>query len=107
MPRYTAANAARERQLETDVIKRPSPNTAAEESRVLSKETHVSGTPAQARTRDYVIAQMKQWGIETDVKTYDVWMPHPVSVKAGRVSPLPRDFSLAEPPVAGDPTSKL
>jgi N-acetylated-alpha-linked acidic dipeptidase len=107
LPGYTPANAARERSLESDAIKRPSATLASEYSRELSKETHVAGTAAQARTRDYVIAQMKQWGIETDVRAYDVWMPQPVSVKAGRVSPLPKEFSLAEPPVPGDPTSKL
>lgn len=104
---YSPQNAARERQLEADAIKRPSPNTAATNSKALSRETHVSGTPPQARTRDYVIAQMKSWGIETEVRTYDIWMPHPTSVRVARVSPEPKEFSLAEPPVKGDPTSAL
>lgn len=104
---YTAVNAARERAAEADAIKRPSPQQASEHSKDLSRETHVAGTAAQARTRDYVIAQMKAWGIETDVKAYDVWMPHATSVHVARVSPQPKELSLAEPPVAGDPTSKL
>lgn len=104
---YTPANAARERQLEASAITRPSPDAAARESKALSRETHVSGTAAQARTRDYVIAEMKKMGIDTDVRSYDVWMPHPVSVHAARVSPRPKELSLAEPPVAGDPTSAL
>jgi N-acetylated-alpha-linked acidic dipeptidase len=104
---YTPASAAREREVEADAIKRPLPSEASVFSRDLSKETHVAGTPAQARTRDYVIAQLKKWGIETDVRSYDVWMPHPVAVKAGRVSPAPKEFALAEPPVVGDPTSRL
>ena len=104
---YTAANAARQRDLEANAIKRPSSTIASAHSRELSKETHVAGTPAQARTRDYVIAQMKKWGMETEVRAYDVWMPHPVSVSASRVSPSPKAFVLAEPPVAGDPASRL
>ncbi len=104
---YTAAGAARERDLEADAIKRPSPTTAAANSKELSRETHVAGTPAQARTRDYVIAQMKSWGIETEVRAYDVWMPHPTSVHVARVSPDAKQFALAEPPVKGDPTSAL
>lgn len=107
MTGYSAANAAKQRDLEANAIKRPSPTIASAHSRELSKETHVAGTPAQARTRDYVIAQMKKWGMETEVRAYDVWMPHPVSVKASRVSPAPKEFSLAEPPVAGDPSSRL
>ncbi len=104
---YTPANAARERDVEAAAVKRPSPQLAAGMSKDLSKETHVAGTPAQARTRDYVIAQLKKWGIETDVKAYDVFMPQPTSVHVMRVSPQPKELSLAEPPVAGDPTSKL
>lgn len=104
---YTAAGSTRERQLEADAIARPSPDGASKHSKELSRETHVSGTPAQARTRDYVIHQMKLWGLETEVRSYDVWMPHPTSVRVARVSPQPKDLSLAEPPVASDPTSKL
>src|SRR3954465_3346856 len=107
MAGYTPASAARERELEAAAIKRPLPTEAATFSRELSKETHVAGTPAQARTRDYVIAQMKKWGFETEVRSYDIWMPHPVAVKAGRVSPSPKEFVLSEPPVASDPTSML
>ncbi|HEV8234787.1 MAG TPA: PA domain-containing protein, partial [Gemmatimonadaceae bacterium] len=104
---YTAPGAARERELEASAIKRPSPITASAHSKELSRETHVAGTPAQARTRDYVIDQMKRWGLETDVRAYDVWMPHPTAVHVARVSPQPRELSLAEPVVADDPTSKL
>jgi N-acetylated-alpha-linked acidic dipeptidase len=107
MTGYSPSNAARERTVEADAIKRPSPASASAHSKELSRETHVAGTPAQARTRDYVVAQMKAWGIDTDVRSYDVWMPHPTSVHVARVSPQPKEFALAEPPVAGDPSSKL
>jgi N-acetylated-alpha-linked acidic dipeptidase len=107
MPGFTPANAVRERALEASAIAHPSPASASAHSRELSRETHVAGTPAQARTRDYVIDQMKKWGLETESRTYDIWMPHPTSVQVSRVSPQPKELSLAEPPVAGDPTSKL
>jgi N-acetylated-alpha-linked acidic dipeptidase len=60
---YSSSNAQRERDLETSATKRPSPTSASQHSKQLSRETHVAGTPAQARTRDYVIEQMKKWGI--------------------------------------------
>src|SRR4051794_16048806 len=104
---YSPANAAKERTLEANAINRPSPAVASAHSRELSQETHVAGTPAQARTRDYVIAPMKKWGVEAEVRAYDGWKPHPVSVKAARGSPSPKEFALAEPPVAGDPSSSL
>ena len=104
---YSPSSAARERAIEADAIRRPSPTDAATHSRVLSREAHVSGTPAQARTRDYVIAQMKSWGLETDVRSYDIWMPHPTEVGVWRVAPDPIALKLAEPAVPNDPTSAL
>ena len=107
MPGYSSAAAATERALEADAIARPDPARARAHSRTLSAETHVSGTPAQERTRDYVIAQMKAMGLETEVRRYDVFLPHPTAVRLWRVSPPMKELRLAEPPVAGDPTSAL
>ena len=105
LPGYTAASSAAERALEAQAITRPSADRARAHSRALSAETHVAGTAAQARTRDYVIAQMKAMGLETEVRQYDVFMPHPTSVAVWRTAPRPRALALAEPAVVGDPTS--
>jgi N-acetylated-alpha-linked acidic dipeptidase len=107
LPGYTRTASAAERAVEAQVIARPDPERARTLSRALSAEVHVSGTPAQMRTRDYVIAQMKAMGLETEVRQYDVFMPHPTSVEIWRTAPRPRALALAEPPVAGDPTSAL
>src|SRR3954469_13310654 len=106
-PGYSAANAGAERAREAEAIARPDPERARSHSQILSKETHVAGTAAQERTRDYVIAQMKAMGLETEVRRYDVFIPHPTSVQLWRVSPNRKELKLAEPAVAGDPTSAL
>ena len=93
--------------LEAQAIARPDPARSRAHSKALSIEAHVAGTPAQARTRDYVIAQMKAMGLETEVRRYDVFIPHATAVQLWRTSPRPKSLSLAEPPVAGDPASKL
>jgi N-acetylated-alpha-linked acidic dipeptidase len=107
VPGYVPASAARQRELEADAIARPSPLSAAAHSRALSRETHVAGTPAQVRTRDYVIEQMRGWGLETEVRTYDVWMPHPTSVQVWRVSPNQLELALPEPTIPSDEASSL
>jgi N-acetylated-alpha-linked acidic dipeptidase len=107
IPGYGAANAGVERRTEADAIALPSPTNAAEYSRALSREPHMSGTPAQARTRDYVIDRMRSWGLETEVRAYQVWMPHPTSIRVWRVSPDARELALTEGPVAGDSTSSM
>src|SRR5688572_21335150 len=77
--------AALQRRLEAEAIATPAPARARAHSQALSKEPHVAGTPAQARTRDYVIEQMKAMGLETEIRTYDVWLPHATSVKVTRM----------------------
>jgi N-acetylated-alpha-linked acidic dipeptidase len=104
---YTPSSATRERQVEADAIRRPDPQRAASQSRELSKDVHVAGTIAQARTRDYVLAQMKSWGLETEFRTYDIWMPHATDVRVWRVAPDTLRFDLSEPAVPNDPTSSL
>jgi len=105
MPGFILAGAEQERALEADVIARPSANVARSHSQALSKETHVAGSEAQARTRDYVIQQMREMGLETEVRRYDAFMPYPTSVRVWRIAPTEKELSLAEPPIAGDSTS--
>ena len=104
-PGYAPQSAVVERATEADAIKRPSPADASAHSRFLSSQPHMAGTPAQARTRDYVINQMKSWGLETEVRAYSVWMPHPLSTRVWRIAPDPIELDLKEGPVAEDTTS--
>jgi N-acetylated-alpha-linked acidic dipeptidase len=107
MPGYDPASAAAQRRVETDVIALPSPANAADYARTLTREPHVAGTPAQARTRDYVIDRMRAWGLETEVRAYEVWMPHPTSIRVWRASPDGRELTLTEGRVPDDPSSAL
>jgi N-acetylated-alpha-linked acidic dipeptidase len=107
LPGFSPAAAAAERALEAKAIVRPDAARARAHSDALSAETHVAGTPAQERTRDYVVAQMRAMGLETEVRRYDVFMPHATAVQVWRVTPRAKALSLAEPAVPGDPTSAL
>ena len=102
---YTPASGAAERTVETLAAGVPTPADAAVHSRALSHEPHMSGTPQQAATRDYVVHVMRGWGIESSVRAYDVYMPHPHSVHVWRLSPDSVELPLVEGPVAGDSTS--
>jgi N-acetylated-alpha-linked acidic dipeptidase len=106
IPGFTQQSSDVERAAEADVITRPSPASASAHSRFLSLQPHMAGTPAQARTRDYVISQMKSWGLETEVRTYSVWMPHPISARVWRIAPDPIELKLDEGPIAEDTTSR-
>ena len=102
---YSPQSAAAERAAEADVISRPSPSSASAHSKFLSFQPHMAGTPAQARTRDYVVSQMKSWGLETEVRSYSVWMPHPLSTRVWRIAPDLIELNLQEGPIPEDTTS--
>ena len=104
-PGYTAQSAATERATEADAISRPSAQSSSVHSKFLSFQPHMAGTPAQARTRDYVIDKMKSWGLETEVRSYSVWMPHPLSTRVWRIAPDPIELNLQEGIVPEDTTS--
>ena len=107
MPGFTAAAAAEQRALEDRAVRRPSASLARAHSSALSAETHVAGTPAQARTRDYVLAQMRAMGLETEVRSYSVFLPHATSVRLWRTAPTEKELTLIEPPVAGDSSTSI
>lgn len=107
MPGYSPRAAERERAAEAAAIAAPSAERSERHSRVLSAQTHVAGTPAQRATADYVIAQMRAMGLETEVRTYRVWLPHATAVRAWRVSPDPIELDLAEPAIPGDPSTTI
>jgi len=102
LPGYTPKGSSAERALEADVITRPDTADARQHSLALGSTLHVAGTPAQARTRDYVIDQMKSWGLPTQVRAYSVFLPHATGVHVWRVRPEPEELSLREPAVPGD-----
>jgi N-acetylated-alpha-linked acidic dipeptidase len=107
IPGYSQQAAAVERATEADAIARPSPSSASAQSRFLSLQPHMAGTAAQARTRDYVISQMKSWGLETEVRSYSVWMPHPLSTRVWRTAPNPVELDLKEGIIPEDTTSAV
>ncbi len=107
LPGYAPASAERQKAVEAAAVSVPDAARARVHSRALASEVHVAGTEAQARTRDYVIDQMKAMGLQTEVRAYDVWMPHPTNVQVWRLSPDTLVLSLQEPPVAEDPWSQL
>ncbi|HET9799854.1 MAG TPA: hypothetical protein VFP90_17790, partial [Gemmatimonadaceae bacterium] len=102
---YGTAAAAQQRTMEAAAIAGPSADTARVLSRVLSAETHVAGTPGGERVRDLVLQRMRALGLETEVRRFDVFLPFATGVRVWRTAPTERELPLAEPPVAGDPSS--
>lgn len=99
---YGGRTAVAQRALERSVARHPDAARATAHSRALSARSHIAGTPAQAITRDYVLDRMREWGLETETREYQVWLPHSTEARVWRVSPDTLELVLAEGPIPGD-----
>lgn len=105
---FAPSAVAREDSIERALIASPDTQSARLWTKALSKVPHMSGTPQQAATRDYVLNLMKSWGLETWFTTYDVFLPQPDSSALWLIAApgaAPQPLSLTEPAVPGDSTS--
>ncbi|MEO6865081.1 MAG: M28 family metallopeptidase [Gemmatimonadaceae bacterium] len=102
---FTSASAQLQHGLEAKAASLASPVSADALSREFSREPHMAGTPAQARTRDIFARELQKYGITPEIRTYSIYMPHPTSVHLYRVAPNATELSLPEGSVAEDTTS--
>jgi N-acetylated-alpha-linked acidic dipeptidase len=98
-------SAARQQRVERELVGLPLPDSARRQAVALTREAHVAGTPAQLRTAEYVAREMQRWGLETEIRAYDVWMPHATIARLWRIAPDVVELQLDEPPVDEDPES--
>lgn len=73
----------------------------------LTEEPHVAGTPAEKKVADYVLARFKEFGLETEMVRYDVFLNHPKQVSLKITSPVEEDLKLTEEPYEVDKDSTM
>lgn len=74
---FTVSGTVAERQLEENFRRIPSPESAREHLRRLTAEPHVAGTKEDYETAVYVRDRMREYGLATEIRTYDVLLPYP------------------------------
>jgi N-acetylated-alpha-linked acidic dipeptidase len=105
MTGYSPQAAVAQRAAEAAAIARPDSARIGALARALADRPHIAGTPAQARTRDLVIDALKGFGLETEVREYEVWLPHTVEYGVWRIAPTPKKLDLREGSTPSDPTT--
>ncbi len=106
MTGFSPSNAREERAIEKKLIDEIKPDTLRAIVTAISKEVHVAGTPAQIRTRDYVIDRWKKAGLSTNIYPYEVDIPLAKSSSLEMLAPVKKTFDLREDKTAFDPNSK-
>ncbi|MGH7699248.1 MAG: M28 family peptidase [Gemmatimonadales bacterium] len=95
--------------LERRLLAIPDTASVRATARDLTRAPHVAGTAAQRRARDYVLERTRSWGLETWMKAYHIYLPHPDTVGAwliARPGAAAQPIDLREPPVPADPVSQ-
>ncbi|HET7158812.1 MAG TPA: hypothetical protein VFI62_07435, partial [Burkholderiales bacterium] len=57
----------------------PTPNSAREHLRILTRDPHIAGTKEDYATAVYVRDQLRSYGIAAELKEYEVWLNYPNS----------------------------
>jgi N-acetylated-alpha-linked acidic dipeptidase len=84
----------------------PNPQSAREHLRRLTAEPHIAGTKEDYATAVYVRDQLRAFGLNAELKEYDVWMNYPNTPSVLELITTRRQpLSVREAVVPRDPTS--
>jgi N-acetylated-alpha-linked acidic dipeptidase len=75
------------RPLEQQFLAVPDPRHAEQHMKTLTAEPHVAGTPGDRRTAEYVARRFREWGFDTEIVEYKIWMNSPLEVSVEATLP--------------------
>jgi N-acetylated-alpha-linked acidic dipeptidase len=102
---YSAQTSASETEWEQKFRKIPEPDRLRENMRRLSARPHHVGSPYDKDNAEWIAAQMKSWGLDARIETFDTLFPTPKERVMEMVEPVKYTGKLEEPALAIDPTS--
>ena len=103
---FSTERSAAERRWEEQFRAVPSPASAREHLRRLTLEPHVAGTKEDYATAVYVRDQLRSYGLNAEIREYQVWMNYPNAPTVLELITTRRQrLDTREAVVPGDPTS--
>jgi N-acetylated-alpha-linked acidic dipeptidase len=69
----------------------------------LSSQPHLAGTPGSKQTADWIISQLRQYGLDASIETFEALLPTPRERILEMTEPTHFQAKLAEPAIAVDP----
>jgi N-acetylated-alpha-linked acidic dipeptidase len=102
---FASASAANEAQWEQKFRALPSADNMREDMRRLTLHPHHVGSPYDKDNAEWLLAQMKSYGWDAHIESFNVLFPTPKERAVELVEPTKFVAKLQEPPVPGDPTS--
>jgi N-acetylated-alpha-linked acidic dipeptidase len=102
---YTAEHSATEVQWEKKFSEVPDTGRLRENMRRLTARPHHVGSPYDKDNAEWLLAQLKSYGLDAKIEEFQALFPTPKSRKLELLGPTKFTAKLEEPPIAIDPTS--
>src|SRR3954453_4888762 len=103
---FSSERAVAERRWEEQFRSVPDPKSAREHLRRLTAEPHIAGTKEDYATAIYVRDQLRSYGLNAEIREYEVWMNYPNAPTVLELITKGRQkLETREAVVPGDPTS--
>jgi N-acetylated-alpha-linked acidic dipeptidase len=102
---YSQQSSASEMQWEQKFRAIPDQNRLRENMRRLSARPHHVGSAYDKDNAEWILEQLKSWGLDAHIETFDVLFPTPKERAMELVEPVKYRAKLEEPALAVDPTS--
>ena len=102
---YTPEDSATEVSWEQKFRQLPDRDHIRENMRRLSARPHHVGSPYDKDNAEWLLAQLKSFGLDAKIETFSALFPTPKSRKLELLGPTPFTAKLQEPALSVDPTS--
>lgn len=99
---FVASRVTAEIELEQNFEKIPGPTQAESDLRHLTSQPHVAGTEGSHRTAEWLRDQFRSYGFDTEVVTYNAYLPLPRAVQLEMTAPEKISLATPEPPLDQD-----
>jgi N-acetylated-alpha-linked acidic dipeptidase len=104
---FTPASADAERGLESRFDTGLSPGAIDARLKTLSAAPNEVGSPHDKANAEFVLAQLKSWGWDAHIETFQVLYPTPLQESLELLGGAPFKATLNEPPIPGDASSAV
>src|ERR1700749_829219 len=102
---YTPEHAAAEVQWEQKFREVPDPAKVRETMRRMSARPHHVGSPYDKDNAEWLLAQLKSYGLDAKIEQFETLFPTPVERSLEMTEPVHYKAKIEEPALPEDPTS--
>jgi len=102
---YTPEHSAAQVQWEQKFRALPDTARLRDNMRRLTARPHHVGSPYDKDNAEWLLAQLKSYGLDANIEVFDALFPTPKSRKLELLGPTKFEAKLDEPALKGDPTS--